>query len=167
MTVTKSESLSDATRTLVSFLRESSVDAELIQPGVPMPTVPLAARAIGVEDDQIIKSVLFKGKEGELVLAIASGTARIDRAALEAIAGTSKLKLADAETVLAATGFPAGGVAPVGHLTKVTVVVDRRVMGLPEIFGGGGAEDVLLRIRPQDIVALTAALSGDITAPPG
>ena len=64
---------------LVAYLRERGVDTELLTPGVPMPTVPLAAAAIGVTEDQIIKSLLFRDSRGDLVLAIASGTARIDR----------------------------------------------------------------------------------------
>jgi Cys-tRNA(Pro) deacylase len=147
---------------LVAFLRERGVDAELLAPGVPMPTVPLAAAAIGVAEDQIIKSLLFRDTRGELVLAIASGTARIDRSLLAFATGLEKPRLADPATVLAATGFPAGGVAPVGHATPVRVVIDRRAAVMEVVYGGGGTEDVLLKIRPRDIIRLTSAEIADI-----
>jgi prolyl-tRNA editing enzyme YbaK/EbsC (Cys-tRNA(Pro) deacylase) len=148
---------------LVAYLRKRDVDAELVTPGVPMPTVPLAAAAIGVAADQIIKSLLFRDGRGELVLAIASGTARIDRARLAAATGLDRPRLADPATVLAATGFPAGGVAPVAHATPVRVVIDRRAAALEVVYGGGGSEDALLRIRPRDIIRLTNAEVVDIT----
>jgi len=129
-----------------------------------MPTVPLAAQAIGVTPQDIIKSVLFSAADGRAVLAIPSGTSRIDRALLSKASGVPNLKLADPNTVLRLTGYPAGGVAPVGHAEPIPVVVDRRVLALPVVFGGGGEEAVLLRIAPADIIALTGAEVADIVA---
>jgi Cys-tRNA(Pro) deacylase len=148
----------------LAYLRELGVDAELLAPGVPTPTVPLAAAAIGVKEDQIIKSLLFRDSRGDLVLAIASGTARIDRGLLAAATGLDRPRLADPATVLAATGYPTGGVAPVGHATPVRVVVDRRAAALEVVYGGGGTEHVLLRISPRDIIRLTNAEIVDIAS---
>ncbi|MCC6792941.1 MAG: YbaK/EbsC family protein [Thermomicrobiales bacterium] len=130
-----------------------------------MPTVPLAAAAIGVREDQIIKSVLFRTKPGEVALAIVSGTARIDRSVLEQVTGLPGLKLADPSTVLHRTGYPAGGVAPIGHATQFPVVIDLRVMDQDVVYGGAGSEETLLRIAPFDIERLTGAIVADIVGP--
>jgi prolyl-tRNA editing enzyme YbaK/EbsC (Cys-tRNA(Pro) deacylase) len=151
---------------LRSYLAAADVVAEILAPRVPMPTVPLAAAAIGVREEQIIKSVLFRTKPGEVVLAIASGSARIDRSVLSQITGLPGLKLADAPTVMARTGYPAGGVAPVGHASHFPVVIDRRVMELDEVYGGAGSEETLLRISPVDIERLTGAIVADIVNSP-
>lgn len=148
---------------LRAYLEDAPFESEIVEPGVPMPTVPLAAEAIGVRNEQIVKSVLFIAPEGHGVLAIACGTARIDRHALSAVAGMQRLKLASAEQVLAVTGYPAGGVAPVGHRTDLPVVIDSRVMDQPVVYGGAGSEDALLRITPADIVTATSAVIADIT----
>lgn len=147
---------------LRAYLAATDTIAEILAPAVPMPTVPLAAAAIGVREDQIIKSVLFQTRSGEVALAIASGTARIDRQLLSQVTGLPSLKLADAATVLAATGYPAGGVAPIGHATSFPVVIDQRVMELDVVYGGAGSEETLLRISPVDIERLTGAIVADI-----
>ena len=147
---------------LIAYLSAQGIDAELVAPGVPMPTVPLAAAAIGVAEDQILKSLLFRDQAGKLVLAIACGPGRVNRDRLAAVAQLDRPRLADAATVMAATGYPAGGVPPVGHLTPIPVVLDRRVAKLEVAYGGAGAEDVLLRLRPADIVQLTGATVADI-----
>ena len=154
---------------LVRYLRANGVDAEIIAPGVPMPTVPLAAAAIGVRPEQILKSLLFTDRQGRCVLVIACGTGKVIAARLAAIADLDRPRLADPATVLRVTGFPAGGVAPVGHASPVRVLLDRRAAALDVAYGGGGAEEVLLRIRPTDIVRLTNAEIVDIVAddPPG
>jgi Cys-tRNA(Pro) deacylase len=153
------------TAALLAYLERYDCPATLHQPGVPMPTVPLAAGAIGVSPDQILKSLLFVSDTGAVVLAIASGTGKINRARLAAVSGAAKLKMADAATVQRVTGYPVGGVAPVGHAEPVPVVIDERVMALPVAFGGGGAEDVLLEIDPSAIQRLTGATVADIADP--
>ena len=151
-------------QSLLAQLQGHGIDAELLTPGVPMPTVPLAAAAIGVHEERIIKSLLFCDRQDECILAIASGTARIDRDLLSKATGLDRPRLADPATVLVKTGYPAGGVAPVGHATAVRVVIDRRAAELDVVYGGGGAEDVLLRISPRDIIRLTSAEIVDIVA---
>lgn len=152
---------------LLDYLRRHECVAEIVSPGVPMPTVPLAAAAIGVEPEQILKSLVFVDGSGRAVVAIASGTGKINRARLAATANTGHLKLADAKTVRAVTGFPVGGVAPVGHATHVQVIVDQAVMALSDSYGGGGADNVLLRIAPADILRLTDGVVADIADPAG
>ncbi len=148
--------------TLVAYLGDAGIEHEFVTPGVPMPTVPLAAAAIGVADAAILKTIVFQSPNGDCVAAIASGTGRIDRGKLADVAGFPALKMAAPEVVLRVTGFPAGGVSPVGHTESIPVVIDERVMMLPEAWGGGGDERLLLRLRPADIRRLTGAAVADI-----
>ncbi len=130
-----------------------------------MPTVPLAAAAIGARTEQILKSLLFQDQAtGRLVLAIASGTGRIDRVRLGAIVGLDRLRLATPDVVLAATGFPAGGVPPIGHARHLPVVMDHRAAALDVAYGGGGADALLLRVRPADVLRVTDGIVADIVA---
>lgn len=148
---------------LESLIVSGRVDAELVLPGVPTPTVPSAAEALGVSEAQILKSLLFVAPDGQVVLAVACGTTRVDRTALASVVGVERLKLAPPELVLERTGYQAGGTPPVGHVTAVDVVVDTRVMELSTGYGGGGKVDALLRITPAEIVRHTQAKIADIT----
>lgn len=149
---------------LIEFLARHAVDHEFSVPGVPMPTVSLAAQAIGVEEAQILKTLVFAAPNGEFVVAVANGNERIDRKRLAEVAGVAKLRPASPADVLVATGYEAGGVSPLGLPPGTKVVVDSATARLGEAFGGGGREDVLLRIRVADIVRLNAATVADIQA---
>ena len=142
---------------LAAYLEKAGVDHAFVAPNVPVPTVPAAAEAIGVAESAILKTLLFEAADGSCVAAIASGPAKVDRRKLAAVVELAKLRFASPETVLRVTGFPAGGVAPVGHATAIPVVVDAAVLDLPEAWGGGGDESLLLRIAPADIIRLTNA----------
>ncbi len=142
----------DAPASLLKFLLERGIDVEFVTPGVPMPTVVAAAAAIGVPEEQILKTVLFAANNGAHVVAIANGTRRIDLALLAEAAGVSHPRAASPAVVRAVTGYPAGGVAPLGLPEDLTVIVDERVTGLPVAFAGGGNENVLLKLDPADII---------------
>jgi Cys-tRNA(Pro) deacylase len=150
---------------LVAFLAEHGVDHEVVAPGVPMTTVPSAAAAIGVEVERILKTLLFDGRNGGFVVAIACGTGRVDRARLAAVSGAAKLRVAEAGDVLRVTGYPAGGVAPLALPPHLPVIVDAAVMDLPVAWGGAGREELLLRVAPSDIVRLNNAMVADIVLP--
>lgn len=149
---------------LLAFLAEHGVDHDIVAPGVPMPTVPAAAAAIGARAEQILKTLLFDDRNGKFVIAVACGTGRVDRARLAAVTGIEKLRVADAADVLRVTGYPAGGVAPLALPPHLPVVVDSTVMELPVAWGGAGREELLLRVAPADIVRLNNATIAEIVA---
>jgi uncharacterized protein len=147
---------------LRSGIASGAIDAEVVFPGVPTPTVPDAAVALGVSEREIIKSLLFEDGAGRVVLAIVSGTTRVNRQRLAGEIGAGRVKMATPERVLERTGYPAGGTPPVGHVAPLDVVIDRAVLGMPVVYGGGGTVDTLLRIRPSEIVRATGAKVADI-----
>ncbi|MGH2549343.1 MAG: YbaK/EbsC family protein, partial [Thermomicrobiales bacterium] len=88
---------------LFAWLRSLDLEVELIRSEQQMPTVELAAQAIGVDPEQIIKTLLFRDKNGALARVIASGPRRIDRTKLAAIGSLDRPKMASPELVLEAT----------------------------------------------------------------
>ena len=143
---------------LARFIAQHGIAAEIVPVSVETPTVPAAAAALGVAPAQIIKSLLFLIKDRP-VLVIASGDRLVDRGVLAAKFGVGKkqIKLADAETVLRLTGYPAGGVPPFGHPAPLPTLLDRAVMAWTAVYGGGGDDHTLLRIAPGELARVTGA----------
>jgi Cys-tRNA(Pro) deacylase len=150
---------------LREFLDAHGAEAELVEPGGEMPTVPLAAAALGVEPARIVKSIVFQHKKDptRACVAIVPGDARAHPAKVARAVGLTQLKLASPGTTLAATGYPVGGVPPVGHRSALPVVIDASVLGHDVVFGGGGDDRHMLRIAPAEIRRLTQAVVADIT----
>ena len=148
---------------LSAYIRQSGLDAEVIPLPVETPTVERAAEALGVTADRVIKSLLFQARDKECVLVIAAGTARVDPKKLAAVTGRDRWRLAAPDVVLAVTGYPAGGTPPIGHATKLRVLMDTKAAALDVVYGGGGALDCMLRVRVADIRRLTNAEIYDLT----
>ncbi len=148
------------------FLEEHGIRGEIIHLEVPTPTVETAAQAVGARNEQIVKTLLFLINDQPLA-AIATGTTPIDRRAIAARyqVGRKRVKLASPETVLAITGYPAGAVPPFGHRTPLPTLIDPRVLTLSEVYAGGGEENALMRLDPQDIVKTTGAQILDLLSP--
>ena len=64
------------------------------------------------------------------------------------------------------TGYPAGGVAPLGLPESVPVIVDAATAALTVAYGGGGQEHLLLRVRISDVIRCNNALVADVTERP-
>jgi len=151
---------------LLEFLSNHSLEVEFVAPGVPMPSVPLAAQALGVPENLILKTLLFAGDGGDFVVVIANGTRRIDRGRLADAAMMRKPRPAKSDDVIAVTGYPAGGVAPLGLPTSVPVIVDVAAAALSFAYGGGGHERLLLRVQMSDVIRCNDALVADIAERP-
>jgi Cys-tRNA(Pro) deacylase len=148
---------------LQEFLFAHQIDAEIIIPGADTPTVPAAADALGVRQEQIVKSLVFNGNSNECVIAIVRGTAKVDRRKLSKATGLRKPRLAPPEVVHEVTGYKAGGTPPIGHREQLTVYMDDAVFDEPVVYAGGGQIDALLRISPDTIKSLTDAQVVDIS----
>jgi prolyl-tRNA editing enzyme YbaK/EbsC (Cys-tRNA(Pro) deacylase) len=143
---------------LQAFMDQQGVDGQILSLDAPTPTVKAAAQAVGVEPQQIVKSVLFMVPT-EGVMTISCGDQLVERRVIASLYDISRkrVKLAPPEAVLALTGFPVGTVPPFGYRTPLRTLLDPQVLKFDEIFAGGGTHHSLVRLNPQDIVKITKA----------
>jgi prolyl-tRNA editing enzyme YbaK/EbsC (Cys-tRNA(Pro) deacylase) len=119
-----------------------------------------AARAVGCELGQIVKSLVFVAA-GQPVVALVSGANRLDEAKLAAVAGPPVSK-ADAEIVRTATGYSIGGVPPFGHATDVRVFMDQDLLGYAVVWAAAGRPDSVFEIQPGRLRELSKATVHDL-----
>ncbi|HKC19427.1 MAG TPA: YbaK/EbsC family protein [Candidatus Dormibacteraeota bacterium] len=119
-----------------------------------------AARAVGCEVGQIVKSLVFVAA-GRPVVALVSGANRLDEARLGTVAGRPVTK-ADAATARAATGYAIGGVPPFGHATEVPVFMDRDLLGYDTVWAAAGRPDSVFEIQPERLRELSNATVVDL-----
>jgi Cys-tRNA(Pro) deacylase len=113
-----------------------------------------AARAIGVPVGAIVKSLVFL-VDGEPVVALVSGANMLDEHKLALAAGGSDVSRADANQVRAATGYPVGGVPPLGHATALRVFVDEELLAYAELWAAAGTPHCNFAISPADLTRAT------------
>ena len=121
-----------------------------------------AARAVGCELGQIVKSLVFTAG-GRPVVALVSGANRLDEDKLGALAGGAVVK-AGAELARSATGYAIGGVPPFGHATAVPVYMDEDLLRYDVVWAAAGRPDTVFQIEPARLLELSDARVADLKA---
>ena len=135
-------------------LRAVGIAGEIVVLPDAASTAPLAAAALGVEVGAIANSLVF-WSDGAPLLVMTSGAHRVDTTALAERLGRDSIRRATAEQVRDATGQAIGGVAPTGHPSPLTTVIDEDLAGFPEIWAAGGTPHTVFPMTFAELVALT------------
>jgi prolyl-tRNA editing enzyme YbaK/EbsC (Cys-tRNA(Pro) deacylase) len=115
-----------------------------------------AARAIGCEVGQIVKSLVWIAGD-EPVLALVGGDRRLDPARLGSALGAEQVRQATPDEVRRATGFAIGGVPPFGHATPLRSVMDSGLARHATVWAAAGTPRDVFPIAPEELAARASA----------
>lgn len=142
-------------------LRTAGSPADVVELVDSTRTSAEAAAALGVEVGQIAKSLVFVA-DGVPVVVVLCGSDRLDTEKLGRHLGARAVTRADADTVRSATGFPIGGVSPVGHTARV--VVDRGLGRYDVVWAAAGTPNAVFPTSFEELVAVAGADVADVRA---
>jgi prolyl-tRNA editing enzyme YbaK/EbsC (Cys-tRNA(Pro) deacylase) len=144
-----------------TVLRAAAVDARIEEFKEGTPTAREAARAIGCELGQIVKSVVLVC-DGAYVLALVPGDRRADETAVAVALGATEVRAAKPDEVVHATGFEPGAVAPFPQRAITQTLMDRSFFGHEEVWIGAGTSAHMAALRPAELLRLSAAKSVEL-----
>jgi prolyl-tRNA editing enzyme YbaK/EbsC (Cys-tRNA(Pro) deacylase) len=126
-----------------------------------------AADALGVEIGQIVKSLVFvapqAGGELEAIVCLVSGPNRVDVARLAAVTGEPDIRRATANEAHDLTGFPIGGIPPIGHSLPVRIVMDPDLGRFQMVWAAAGTGTAVFPVPPGTLRTLANAMVAPIT----
>jgi Cys-tRNA(Pro) deacylase len=150
---------------VVAAARTAGVEIAVQQFPEGTRTAQDAAAAVGCEVGQIVKSLVFVA-DGRPVIALVSGTNRLDTARLASTVGATVVRRADGNEARAATGFAIGGVPPFGHGQPLDVVMDRDLAAWDRVWAAAGLPDVVFEISPAELERAAGARIADVAERP-
>lgn len=121
-----------------------------------------AARVVGCELEQIVKSLVFVC-DGRPLLALLPGDRRADATKVSAAAGAGYARVASADEVVSATGFEPGAVAPFPVPGITLVLLERALLRQELVWVGAGSQRHLVGLAPVELARVTAAVPADLT----
>ncbi|MEO5312900.1 YbaK/EbsC family protein [Pseudarthrobacter sp. CC12] len=122
-----------------------------------VPTAAAAAQALECDLAAITNSLIFD-LDGEPLLILASGAARVDTALVASQLGTGRIRRASPTFVLEHTGQEVGGVAPLGHPKRIRTLLDETLQAHRLLWAGAGDHHSMFSITYQDLLRVTGAL---------
>ncbi|WP_298819516.1 YbaK/EbsC family protein [uncultured Chloroflexus sp.] len=126
-------------------------------------TAPQAAAAIGAGLGSIVKSLCFIIDDQPMIV-LTAGDQRVDDRKLGALYNVSrkKVKIADAETTIAVTGYAPGGVPPIGHRTPLPVLIDQTLSRFEVVYAAAGSARSIFPIPFATLVTITKGRIVDV-----
>ena len=153
--------MSRSTERVAAAAKAAGLAIDILELEVSTKTAREAADVLGIEIDQIAKSIIFRGEStGAAILFVTAGGNRVDLERAAAVAGEA-LGKADAAFIREETGFAIGGVAPIGHAKPVRAYFDPRLAAFGAVWAAAGTPMTMFEAAPE---ALRVAAGAETAA---
>ena len=133
---------------LADCARELGIPVQVRRLQASTRTVADAAVAVGCEEAEIAKSIVFVA-DGDPIVCVASGHHRVDIDKVAEALDVAEVRQAAAEEVRAATGYAIGGVPPFGH--DLPVLFDEALLRHKRVWAAAGDPHSLFEADPREL----------------
>lgn len=148
--------LSPSAQKIQDLLTSLGYSYQVIEHTESTRTAQEAADRAGCELGQIVKSLIFMGKESKKpILVLTSGANRVDEKLISQYAGET-IGRADVDFVRAKTGFAIGGVPPIGHAEKMETYLDEDFLQYQTIWAAAGTPNAIFELKTEDLQKMTS-----------
>lgn len=131
------------------YFEEKGIADRIKEFPVSSATVALAAQALGCEPERIAKTLAFN-VEGECVLVVAAGDARVDNQKFKGYFNT-KAKMYPFDEVADICGHAAGGVCPFAVNDGVKIYLDVSLKRFTTVFPAAGSSNSAIELRIEEL----------------
>jgi Cys-tRNA(Pro)/Cys-tRNA(Cys) deacylase len=118
-----------------------------------------AVEALGLNAARVFKT-LVADVDGTLTVGVVPVTGQ----PLAASVGGKKARMADPAAAQRATGYVLGGISPLGHRSRLPVVIDSSAQNFETVHCSAGRRGLEVELAPADLVRLTHAVVAPIAA---
>jgi prolyl-tRNA editing enzyme YbaK/EbsC (Cys-tRNA(Pro) deacylase) len=146
---------------VTAYLREAGAEVRVEEFPDGTPTAQAAARAVGCELGQIVKSLVFDC-DGRPIVVLVPGDRRADSEKIARAAGCRFARIAGSEEVTQATGFEPGAVAPFPLPRVERLFIDPTLLSHRVVWIGAGSERHMASLSPTELVRLSRARPMDV-----
>jgi Cys-tRNA(Pro) deacylase len=137
-----------------AFLRENGYPESIMFSEKTIFTVEDASKAVGAPPAHILKSLVLIADDNPL-LALMSGTNRVDVKKARSAINAKKIRMADPEYVHRWSGFQVGGVPPVGYPESIPALLDEDLFLYPVVWAAAGSDHAFFPVSPEDLQKMT------------
>ena len=135
---------------LKMIIEERGIDAEHLSFDTYCRTVAEAARTVGAQPEDFVKSICMVDGDGGVIVAIVKGEDRASTSQVARALGIERPRVASPDEIMGLTGFPVGGTPGFGFDARF--LVDPRVLEKERVYLGGGSECALVNMPTRELV---------------
>ena len=119
---------------------------------------------LGLSHEMVYKTLVLTGKSGQHYVFVIPVAEEIDLKKAARCVKEKSCELLHLKDLTKVTGYVRGGCSPLGMKKMFPTVIDESAKNFAEIYVSGGRIGLTLKMKPQDLVAVTNAQLADIQA---
>ena len=116
-----------------------------------------SARALGVPENEVIKTLVMLDERGQPLIVLMHGDKQVSTKNLARQIGVKSVEPCTPEVAQRHSGYQVGGTSPFGTKKAMPVFVEATVLVLPRLCINGGRRGYLVGIAPQVLTELLSA----------
>ena len=117
-----------------------------------------SSTALGVDENRVIKTLVFETSEGEPVVILMHGDRSVSAKEFARALGVRSAQPMRPEKAEKTTGYQVGGTSPFGTRTACRVFVEQTILDLESVWVNGGKRGFLVNLHPRAFVEVLSAI---------
>ncbi|MBF0286964.1 MAG: Cys-tRNA(Pro) deacylase [SAR324 cluster bacterium] len=118
---------------------------------------PAAAKAIGVDEQQVFKTLIAEINGKQLAVGIVPVSKKLDLKAFAAAMKVKKASMAKGPDAERVTGYVVGGISPLGQKKRLPMILDESAQQFETIYVSAGKRGMQIEITADSLIGLTQA----------
>ena len=121
-----------------------------------------AVEKLNLHASSMFKTLVVSNELGKLAVAIVPVDTKLSEKKMAKALGVKKVAMAQADAVMASTGYVLGGVSPLGQKKSLPTVLDATAEPQAVIYVSAGKRGLEVELSPKDLAQLTRGKFADI-----
>ncbi len=122
----------------------------------------VSARALGVDEHHVVKTLVMQDEGGKPLLVLMHGDRTVSTKNLARQAGVKRIEPCRPDAAQRHSGYQVGGTSPFGTRKKMPIYLERSVLALPKIYINGGRRGFLVGLAPAELTRTLAPTLVDV-----
>lgn len=116
----------------------------------------VSSRELGVNEHQVIKTLIMQDENKNPLIVLMHGDRQVSTKNLARLMSVKTIQPCEPDVANRHSGYVVGGTSPFATRKAMPVYMQRTIADLSEIWINGGKRGFLIKISPQDLIALLA-----------
>lgn len=121
-----------------------------------------AVEKLNLNASSVFKTLVVSNELGKLAVAIVPVDTKLSEKKMAKALGVKKVAMAQADVVMASTGYVLGGVSPLGQKKSLPTVLDTTAESQAVIYVSAGKRGLEVELSPKDLAQLIRGKFADI-----
>lgn len=121
-----------------------------------------AVEKLNLHASSVFKTLVVSNELGKLAVAIVPVDTKLSEKKMAKALGVKKVAMAQADAVMASTGYVLGGVSPLGQKKSLPTVLDATAEPQAVVYVSAGKRGLEVELSPKDLAQLTRGKFADI-----